>query len=151
MLRSTFMTSILSPVVLFGCASQAVDPTAPTAPIAAAPLQAPVAGAPRVFAPPFPPDFVSARPSAFPPLPYPPTLRQQGQEGQVEVRCVVQVDGTTRNCTVLRTIGDSAFAAAALEYASHAHYRPALHKGVVVEELHRWTIDFKLNPTPLQQ
>lgn len=157
MLRSTFLALIVPAFILTGCANAPVaggNQPAPRAEASAPPLVAP---APRVIAvPPAVADGsqVSARPIAGPVLRYPPDMMKVAQEGAVDVACTVQTDGTTRDCVVLDYTGGAAFADAALDYVSHARFRPAMHDGVPVEEKrHRWTIAFKLNspPAPLPQ
>jgi len=111
-----------------------VAPPAPQAP--------PVA---RVTAPSVPDSEVSARPIAGPAMKYPPRMQDQGREGQVEVTCDVDAEGTTSNCVVGNVVGGAAFSDAALAWVKLQRYKPAIRNGVAIAEPHhKFNIVFKL-------
>ena len=68
------------------------------------------------------------------------------REGRVIVACDVGQDGATHNCAIQSVQGGAAFGDAALRWVRSARYRPAVHNGVPVAELHHaFNITFKLN------
>jgi periplasmic protein TonB len=120
-------------------AIQQVTRTPPPVP----PAPGPVRNAPPVAGP--PDTSVSARPVSGPALEYPERMQDLGREGSVRVTCDVQADGRTTNCQISSVSGGSDFATAAMEYVTHARYRPAMHNGQPVPEPHHtFNITFKL-------
>jgi protein TonB len=63
-------------------------------------------------------------------------MQQSGREGQVDITCDVDTNGSTSNCTVTSATGGTAFAEAALAYVQQCRYKPAVRNGVPVKEPH---------------
>ncbi len=90
-------------------------------------------------------DILTARPVAGATLIYPPRMIQSGREGQADISCRILVDGFTKDCAIVNSLGGSAFASTALDYVSHLRFAPELKHGVPVETQHNMTIAFRLN------
>ncbi len=80
---------------------------------------------------------------------YPPAMLQQRREGGAEVTCRITIEGFAKDCLILASIGGSAFADAALDYAAHLRYAPELNHGVPVEVQHELTVDYRLDGSAL--
>lgn len=60
---------------------------------------------------------------------YPDSLVDDDVEGTAEIRCDVEADGTTSNCSILGVTGSSLFGSTALEFVRSHKLRPATHNG----------------------
>jgi TonB family protein len=85
---------------------------------------------------------VSEQPIAGPALALLKNLLTNGREGQVGVRCVVTVQGTTRNCLLVKSTGDRDIEAAAIDFLSRARFTPATLDGAPIEVSHAWTLRY---------
>lgn len=91
--------------------------------------------------PPEPDRNVSEMPIAGPPFVYPPKMLAEHRQGLALVECDVATDGSTSDCRIVGDVeGGPEFAAAALDYVSHARYSPAVIREKIVAVRHQWLV-----------